>query len=317
MNRIDRLSAIITQLQSKRLITANEIASRFNISLRTVYRDIRALVEAGIPIIGEAGFGYSITEGYRLPPVMFTKEEAMALLMAEKIVQSVTDQHNSDQIRSAMYKIKAVLRTTEKDILKEIDDNIAVKPPRNSLIDNNLSNLLQRILTSIAEQKIINIEYTTLAKEESSVRNVEPVGIYYANEQWYLIGYCQLRSAYRTFRADRIFSINQIDKSFDRRHPSLKIYLNKIEKKEKLVKVVLHIDKSVAIYFKEEKYNQGLVLEQDLGEVIEMTFMVSSTFGIARWFMKMADHAVIIEPPTLINHVLEMAHKLLLRQNKS
>jgi predicted DNA-binding transcriptional regulator YafY len=215
-----------------------------------------------------------------------------------------------------MYKIKAVLRTTEKDILSEIDDNIAVRLPRNNLNANNPSNLLQRILTSIADQKIINIAYTTLRKEESSVRNVEPVGIYYANEQWYLIGYCQLRSAYRTFRVDRISSMSHIDQNFNQRHPSLKVFLDKIEKKERLIKVIIHIDKSVAIYFKEEKYNQGFVLEQDHGEVMEMTFMVSSIFGIARWLMNMAGHAVIIEPPSLINHVIEMADKILQRQNK-
>lgn len=78
MNRIDRLTAILTHLQTKRLVKAQHLADRFNISLRTVYRDIRALEEAGVPIIGEAGAGYSLLEGYRLPPVMFTQEEAMA-----------------------------------------------------------------------------------------------------------------------------------------------------------------------------------------------------------------------------------------------
>ena len=102
MNRIDRLSAILTHLQSSRLITGSDIARRFDISLRTVYRDIRALEQAGVPVIGEAGLGYSIMEGYRLPPVMFTREEALAFLMAEKIVRKVTDQHNSVYIPAGM-----------------------------------------------------------------------------------------------------------------------------------------------------------------------------------------------------------------------
>ncbi len=78
MNRIDRVTAILIQLQSKKIVRAQEIAERFSISLRTVYRDIKTLEEAGIPIAGEAGVGYSIMEGYRLPQVMFTKEEAIA-----------------------------------------------------------------------------------------------------------------------------------------------------------------------------------------------------------------------------------------------
>jgi predicted DNA-binding transcriptional regulator YafY len=77
LNRIDRVTAILIQLQSKRVVKAQEIADRFTISLRTVYRDIKTLEEAGIPIIGEAGVGYSIMEGYRLPPVMFTKKKPL------------------------------------------------------------------------------------------------------------------------------------------------------------------------------------------------------------------------------------------------
>ncbi len=80
MNRIDRLSAILIQLQSKQVVKAQEVADRFGISLRTVYRDIKSLEEAGIPIGAEAGKGYFIMDGYHLPPVMFTKEEASALL---------------------------------------------------------------------------------------------------------------------------------------------------------------------------------------------------------------------------------------------
>src|SRR5438046_1665971 len=106
MNRLDRLSAILIQLQSKKIVKAQEIADRFHISLRTVYRDINSLEEGGIPIIGEAGVGYSIMDGYRLPPVMFTKEEATAFLMAEKILEKYTDSYNANMYKSALYKIK-------------------------------------------------------------------------------------------------------------------------------------------------------------------------------------------------------------------
>ncbi len=82
-----------------------DIAERFNISLRTVYRDVKTLEEAGIPIIGEAGVGYSIMDGYRLPPVMFTREEATAFLTAEKFVEKLTDASTTEHHKSAMYKI--------------------------------------------------------------------------------------------------------------------------------------------------------------------------------------------------------------------
>ncbi|MCB0668592.1 MAG: YafY family transcriptional regulator [Saprospiraceae bacterium] len=317
MNRIDRLSAIMTHLQSKKIVKAEDIARRFEISLRTVYRDIRALSEAGIPISGEAGMGYTIMEGYRLPPVMFTREEAMALLVAEKIVTTLTDHHNSQQIESAMFKIKSVLRSSEKEALEDLNENIAIRSPRNNSFKDTDQNILQSLLTGITDQQVIHLKYSTILKQEISERNVEPVGVYYSNEHWYLIAYCQLRQAYRTFRLDRIRTIRTTTRSFEQRHPSLKSFLEKIRKKERLIKVVMQIDKSIVHYLREEKYRQGFVMEEEKEDLVEMTFMVSGIYGIARWFMKMADHAVIIEPSHLIDHVLMMTEKMLARQKKA
>src|SRR3982751_1298886 len=133
MNRIDRISAILIQLQSRRVVKASDIAERFNISLRTVYRDVKTLEEAGIPIIGEAGVGYSIMDGYRLPPIMFTREEATAFLTAEKFVDKLTDESTAAQHRSAMYKIRAILKTSEKDLLESMDNNIEVLRSRSQI----------------------------------------------------------------------------------------------------------------------------------------------------------------------------------------
>ena len=108
MNRIDRLHAILTHLQSKRRVTAQEMADRFNISLRTVYRDVKALDESGVPVIGEAGTGYTIMEGYRLPPVMFSREEASALLMGSKLAERFADEASKKHFTAALFKIKAV-----------------------------------------------------------------------------------------------------------------------------------------------------------------------------------------------------------------
>jgi predicted DNA-binding transcriptional regulator YafY len=118
MNRIDRISAILIQLQTRRVVKASDIAARFNISLRTVYRDVRSLEEAGVPIIGEAGVGYSLVDGYRLPPIMFTREEATAFLTAEKFVEKMTDASTAAQHKSAMYKIRAILKLPKKTCWK-------------------------------------------------------------------------------------------------------------------------------------------------------------------------------------------------------
>ena len=126
MNRIDRISAILIQLQSKRVVKGQEIADRFGISLRTVYRDVRTLEEAGVPVVSEAGTGYSLGEGYRLPPVMFSPEEATAFLTAEKLVEKFTDSATSKIYSHGLDKIKAVLRSDDKHNLNQMYEHIEV-----------------------------------------------------------------------------------------------------------------------------------------------------------------------------------------------
>src|SRR6186713_3638860 len=115
MNRIDRLTAILIHLQTKRVVKAEEIADRFGMSLRTVYRDVKALMEAGVPVGSEAGKGYFIVDGYHLPPVMFTQDEASAMLLAGKLVDKMADKSVRNAFESSLQKIKSVLNEAERD----------------------------------------------------------------------------------------------------------------------------------------------------------------------------------------------------------
>src|SRR5690606_28580630 len=112
--RFDRIIAILIQLQSKKIVRAQDLAERFGVSLRTVYRDIRTLEISGVPIYSEAGIGYSLMDGYRLPPVMFTREEASSFIAAEKLMQQFSDKELGEHYASAMFKLKAVLKSADK-----------------------------------------------------------------------------------------------------------------------------------------------------------------------------------------------------------
>jgi len=141
LNRINRVTSILIQLQSKKIIPAKEIAQRFNISLRTVYRDIRTLEEAGIPIGSEAGKGYFLVEGFLLPPVMFTAAEVGALITAGKFLNCHGDESFIKDFDSAMYKIKSILKHGEKNYAQELENSINVystSGQKNTLIVGNL-----------------------------------------------------------------------------------------------------------------------------------------------------------------------------------
>ncbi len=310
MNRIDRVTAILIQLQSKRIVKAQEIADRFNISLRTVYRDIRTLDEAGIPIIGEAGVGYSIVDGYRLPPVMFTKEEATTFLMAEKIIEKYTDTYNLELYQSALFKIKAVLRTAEKEFLDDISDNIVVLKNNYQPEEQHNNQALQAILTSINEKKALHITYAAAYAENITERHVEPLGIYLQSNLWYLIAYCQLRKDYRNFRTDRINHFRITEKKYSNDHPSLEEYLQKMSRESDMQTVVIRVEKRLAKYLAIQKYYYGFVAEEEKEGKIEMTFLSCSMDGFARWYLMFGAEAQIIQPETVKIRVKELVAEI-------
>lgn len=299
MNRIDRLAAILTHLQSKKLVKAQQIADRFEISLRTVYRDVRALEEAGVPIIGEAGAGYSLVEGYRLPPVMFTEEEAMAFVMAEKVVEKFTDSNSAAHFKSAMFKIRAVLRSGEKEMYERAEAHIEIRKTPNSLLQTKRPNSIPVIMQGIVQKQVLHMSYQAVDKEFPSGREVEPVGVYYYYDQWYMIAFCRKRDAYRTFRIDRIKSIELKDENYDDRHPSLKAYLKELEGQKELTKVIMQVDRRVVPYLGKDKYDYGFVLQSEKGDKVEMTFMLPYEGDFVRWFTMFAEYADLVYPERL------------------
>ena len=299
MNRIDRLTAILIQLQSQRVVKAQEIATRFEISLRTVYRDVKALEEAGIPVIGEAGVGYSLVDGYRLPPVMFTREEAAAFLTAEKLVEKLTDAATSNDYKSAMYKIKAVLRTGEKDYLASMDSHIEVLKSQRQLQSRSDLNLIPTIMRSISEKKVLTINYFTHYRQENTVRSIEPIGAIYLDNYWHLIAFCRMRNAVRDFRMDRISNLSLTGEDFQNQHPTLQEYIKNDCKDHELHEVVMQVDKKIHRYLDDQKYYNGFVSETHEENQVIMNFFTASLEGFARWFMMYGDQAKIIKPVAL------------------
>ena len=223
-NRLSRLTAILIQLQTKRIVTASELANKFNISKRTIYRDIKALEQSGVPVLTEEGKGYTLMEGYKIPPVMFTEKQANALILAEQLVLNSKDASFVKDYSEAIDKIKSILKYTTKDkanILLErtrYDENI--NRERNS---NNLSDL-QNALTNY---NLVKIEYIN-KENSSSIRIIEPFAIL-NSENWYLVAFCRLRNEFRFFRPDRIQKIEILTEKFEPHNMTLQEYFDKYQ----------------------------------------------------------------------------------------
>lgn len=211
MNRLTRITAILIQLQSKRIVAAKEIAERFEVSLRTVYRDIRTLQEAGVPIGSENGVGYFIIDGYRLPPVSLTEEEANTLIILEEFVRSQGDTSLSTNFDSFLTKIKATLKNFQKD-------NVELLASRTFSFykgEKIESRWLSEIQKSISDKITLSITYRSLSKEEVTERSIEPLAVYFTNNVWIAIAYCRLRQGIREFRLDRISRLNKTSEPFE------------------------------------------------------------------------------------------------------
>jgi len=207
MNRVDRLIAIALRLQSRRVVRAEDLAGHFEISVRTVYRDIAALGEAGIPILAEAGVGYSLARGYHLPPVMFTAEEASALSIGGKLVEHLTDASLRKQMDSALLKIRSVLPRDRQDYLDRLERSTAVISRGANAIPRLSSEALIPIQRALAGRRVLALDYQGAQRREITKRAVEPLGLVYYADNWHLIAYCRLRRDVRDFRTDRILKL--------------------------------------------------------------------------------------------------------------
>jgi predicted DNA-binding transcriptional regulator YafY len=310
MNRIDRLVAILIHLQSKKVVTAREIADRFEISQRTVYRDIRALEEAGVPLGSEAGVGYFIHHGYHIPPVMFTRDEAAAMLTAEKMMEKLTDNSMVNQYSSAMFKIKSVLRSAEKEYLEKLDAHIYVLQPPSFTQNLYPGNYLSLVQQALANKNILEIEYYSASDKNFTKRNVEPLGLCFYGNRWHLIAFCMLRDDYRDFRIDRIRKMNSSDIYFTRNHISIKEYFSSLDRNKNLKSVVIKFSTETAKELYEQKFYYGFIGESKVGKFVEMTFLVDSYEWIAYWLLVLGNKAAVKEPAGLRDFIQQKVELL-------
>ncbi|KPE52155.1 helix-turn-helix transcriptional regulator [Chryseobacterium indologenes] len=225
MNRIDRLISVLTTLQSKKFVTADYIADKYEISVRTVYRDIKALGEIGVPIDYEPLKGYTVLQGFFLPPVLLTSDEANALIMIAKLSERYTDKTIHNHVSNAIDKIKSVLQQREKekaDLLQE-KIGIYVSPETDHSRDH-----LTIIQNAIIDKQILKISYVN-NQNEASEREIEPIGMSFYTNQWHLIGWCWARRGYRDFKVLQIRDLKNTGQPFRKEaHFTLQEYINSL-----------------------------------------------------------------------------------------
>ena len=186
------------------------MAERFEVSKRTIYRDLSTLEQSGIPIGAENGIGFYLVEGYHLPPVAFTEEEANTLIVVEQLVRTQGDTSIRTNFNTLLLKIKAALKAAQKENLEVLNQRTTAFTKAGIPDSNSLSAIHNAILKKV----VLSIEYHSASKQETTQRNIRPVGVYFTNHTWVVVAFCELRQGLREFRLDRIKQIDATEHQF-------------------------------------------------------------------------------------------------------
>jgi predicted DNA-binding transcriptional regulator YafY len=303
VNRIDRLVAILIHLQGRRVTRAEDIADEFQTSIRTVYRDIAALAEAGVPVVGEAGLGYSIVKGYHLPPVHFTTEEATALITASMLMDRFTDSSLASSMDSALAKIRAVLPPDDQDHITRLERRMSVpnEPRRNGPAT------LFLIQKALADRTVLRIAYRGSGAADALRREIEPLGLTYYGDRWHLIAWCRLRKDYRDFRTDRIAAISASSEQFKPHEEfSLIDFIGRWQDQPATLRGSIRADPIAAERIRKEAPFK-ILQDARNQDGVTFTIEVGNWNWYVGWLLSFGDRIVIIDPAELRTLVCQAA----------
>jgi len=306
MNRVDRLLGMILFLQGRRVVRAEDMAAHFEISVRTVYRDLAALGEIGVPIMAEAGVGYSLVRGYHLPPVMFTAQEAGAIATGSVLVNQFTDASLQAPMQSALMKIRAVLPAEQQRHLENIERSIAF--PRNKTPE--AANLIE-LQQALAQRRVVRIDYHGAKDETAKPRDTEPLFLIYYLERWHLIAWCRLRKDVRDFRTDRIQRITIQKDTFAPREDVTYEKLHELWQKESSSLTVKVHFKKLSVERARRDWAMAVKKEEKTKDGSILTLTTGSYDWMTGWLLSFGSNATVIEPPELKQKLIEQAEQTL------
>jgi len=315
-------------LQTRSVVTARFLSDHFNVSERTIYRDIRTLENAGVPIGSEAGVGYSLEQSYRLPPVSFTLDEAASLLLGEKLLVASLDANSLQDFKQALNKVRAVIERSDKDYLSSLDADIEVLPTGNPFPINGVNRRdqnkkapggtdqvrveepssfktpevpysadrwLRECRSALVRRQVVKIDYAALSSHCHTTRHIEPIGLYYYSWHWHFIAWCRQREAYRDFRLDRILSFSPQAEQFARHSRlTLQQYINEQPGQDELQEVELLFGPEAARFVGEQRYMFGFIGEERFQDGVKMRFLTSVPEYMARWLLQYTDDVEVI-----------------------
>ena len=314
MNKTDRLLAIVLELQGSQVVRAEDLAARFETSVRTIYRDIQALSEAGVPITGITGTGYSLMEGYFLPPISFTIVEAVTLLIGTDFIEQRFDDDYRDRAQVARRKIEVTLSDSVRSETSRIRKSLRLLAPGKPAGPSNERENFNKIRRAISDGRKIRFYYskkmTDSTESRHSERTAVPYGLVLVEGSWMLIARCDLRQDIRHFRLSRMAELIELEERFELpAHFDLREY-NPLDNRH--LRVCLRFNHDIADKVKESNYHYIEDMKEHQ-EGLDVVLRVRQLDELLQWVLGWGADVIVLEPESFRNRIREEARKILER----
>jgi predicted DNA-binding transcriptional regulator YafY len=310
-NVTTRLFSLIQLLQTRAMWTASELADALDVSVRTIHRYMETLEEMGLPIYAERGRGggFALLRGYKIPPLIFTAEEATVLYMGANLMRELWGRAYQEAITSARAKLDNVLPNELRREVAETQRQLVVfgLTARDYAPWESELHLLRGC---IADRKRVRLRYQAFSQQETC-RDVDPYALSFRSGFWYLVAYCHLRDDMRTFRVDRIQVVEPLATTFDvPRDFNVRGYLEESMRQEEQYHVVVRFDERVAHIIREYAGHWTELTDHSDGSVTAQ-FDTQDLNWAAGWALSYGATAQVLEPPELVERVQEQAEAVL------
>jgi len=304
---MDRRLLILMRLREEAAVRASDLAKECGCSVRTIYRDLDALSLSGVPVAAMPGEGYRLVPGYHLPPVAFTADEAVQLLLGADIARGLGTPAQREATKSAVAKVEAVLRPETREVVSSLRERIRIS----QWMHGEPSPWLPVLQQAVLQQRVLHLRYHSFSPDEITERKVEPHGlVYYAND-WHMVGYCRLREAMRDFRASRIRDAELLPETFERMSEST-WHENDMEHQHRTFEVRVWIDES-AVAWAREQPAFGFEREERGEGGSTFVFACQDARRLMPWVLSWGGSARVVSPPEFAEDVRKQAESLVSR----
>ena len=302
MNRTDRLMGILLDLQARGELRAADIADRFEVSVRTIYRDMEGLAEGGVPLVAMPGKGYRLVEGYFLPPLSLTGAEAGVLVLGAEFIRDRVDPELGQAAGEALRKLESILPAEQRQRVEHWRRELHF--PRSRRVDQEL---LGAIRSALEERRVLRLVYHAYRRPQPDTREVEPISLYFLAEAWHLAAYCRTRQAQRFFRLDRIDELTVLAERFAQaeRHLAWRRAEPPTDAEARI-----RFDPSIVRWVRERQHFAFLREEVDLSGPI-FVYAIREERALLSWLLGWGSLAELMEPPELRALLAEEARAVL------